>query len=1129
MIWDYAENIIQLLANMTALLICLFQHISDKKRAWVYAAAFFFFNLFSCYYWSVYYLIKGFISESSDLITYAGWNIAFFILLIFMIHIKSPEERRFFHPLMLLPIPLNIWQLSLYLSFSISFNSIYQVTVLTIVVMLCIQSICWTKKNGGAGRETALVAIGALLYATFEFGMWTASCFDAPISNLYYPFSFLSSLSSLYMAWALRIKYRADREKAYADWRPGEKLKGSSLSLLIPVLAIFFLMTSMVIYTSRTIRSVAVTNIHEVGEDRISGVASQLENYLEMTKSTLWVTSDTVDHMIHSGETTEEILDYMTEESANQEEQFDENYTGIYGYVMGEYLDGDGWVPSEGFDPLERDWYQAAIKAGGEATIVPPYVDAQTGSVIISISRMLSNGTDVLSLDVMMNHIQDMVADLQIKGKGYGFVVDGDGLIIAHRDDSRKGKKLNETEEQKDLLKSILDVKDGDFETEADGEKSTAFVHGLMDQWYVVIIISNRELYSEVWKQLAVNVLACTFIFVLIAFFYVLGYRNEQTYSHRIEVMRAEEQKKEYEARALILEKEAADNANKAKSDFLAEMSHEIRTPIHAVLGMNEMILKETGSALDAEDAIEDSRETFDNINVYAKNIDRAGNNLLSIINDILDFSKIEAGKIEITEKDYRLSTLLSDVSSMMFFKARDKGLDYIVDVDEDLPDQLRGDDLRVRQVMINILNNAIKYTGSGSVSLDISSASDGKIEAGQVFDLVVSVRDTGIGIKEEDIGKLFSKFQRVDLDNNSTVEGTGLGLAITQSLLELMGGSIDVESEYGSGSTFTMTIPQKAISAEPVGDFREKFEASLHERKVYEGSFTAPDARILVVDDTPMNLTVVTGLLKNTDIQIDTAESGEEAVWLATENAYDLIMMDQRMPKMDGTETLRRIRAAEGGRNPETPVICLTADALIGAKNRYVDAGFTDYLAKPVDSKVLEKMLLRHLPEEKVTMTYTDGQTGADAAEPLPSDGFDALRLAGVDPGTGLQYCGGDAALLRTLLAEFAGSGEERAREIRRLCDEEDWKNYSVIVHSVKSSSKMIGAAVLSDMAAGLEKAADAGEGGAIHAGNAALLYQLRTVCDAIRRELPEAADAADRADDEEDMILEFMPEEDS
>lgn len=1024
---DYAENIIQLLVNMAALLICLFQYIGRKRRGWIYAAAFFMGNLFSSYYWSVYLLIEGSTANTSDIISYAGWNIAFMMLLILVIHVKSPEEKHWFHPLMLLPIPLNIWQLTLYLPYGGTFNNIYQVSVMTAIACFSLRSILWERRknssvsepetaSGSTGTSESrivsaapTVAEAALFYAACEFGMWTSSCFGGFVSSLYYVFSFLNSACCLLILWALLKKYRADRIVL-----PQGKATKSRVSMLVPVIIIFILMVCMVIYTTKTIQRVTVSNIHEVGEDRISGVASELENYLEMTKSTLWVTADTVDHMSKNGETTDEILQYITEESESQERHFDENYTGIYGYVMGEYLDGVGWTPPEDYDPVKRDWYQAAIKAGGECAIVSPYVDAQTKAVIISISRMLSNGKDVLSLDVTMNHIQDMVSELQIKDMGYGFVVNQEGLVIAHSDDSKKGTVMSRTKADRVFLKNIVDVKDGNFEAEVGGEDCTVFVRRIMDQWYAVIVVGSRELYAEVWEQLAVNVLACTLIFLLIAFFYFLGYRSEQNYTRRIEEMIAEEQRQAYEARALKIEKEAADNANKAKSDFLAEMSHEIRTPINAVLGMNEMVIRESDQAA-AGSGLSDqvAREAFENISKYSRTLERAGRNLLSIINDILDFSKIEAGRIDIAEKTYRLSSVLSDVSNMVYFRAREKGLDFTVEVDKTVPDLLIGDELRVRQVLTNILNNAVKYTNSGSVRMTVKGEPGEAVYAGGNVTIVAAVSDTGIGIKEEDIDKLFSKFQRVDLDNNSTVEGTGLGLAITQSLLDIMGGSVSVESEYGRGSTFTIRLPQKVAAAETMGDFREKFEKSLLEHKTSGGTLRAPGARILVVDDTPINITVVKGLLKDTGIHIDTSGKGEEAAELARVNPYDVIMMDQRMPGMDGTEALKRIRRQVDGANRDTPVICLTADALIGAKKRYVDAGFTDYLAKPVNGAELEAILIRYLPSDKVNANSYDGA----AAKTVPGSDEDTAANAklAAKPEPAEEACGsivGDAEI---------------------------------------------------------------------------------------------------------------------
>ena len=399
----------------------------------------------------------------------------------------------------------------------------------------------------------------------------------------------------------------------------------------------------------------------------------------------------------------------------------------------------------------------------------------------------------------------------------------------------------------------------------------------------------------------------------------------------------------------LLEEKVRAESANHAKSDFLANMSHEIRTPINAVLGMNEMILREDRRALKAEKEIDSeiAKDALKNIGVYAADVENAGHNLLALVNDILDFSKIEAGRLDLVEAPYKLTSILNNISNMVLFKAQDKGLDFIIDVDETLPNELCGDEMRVKQIITNILNNAVKYTEKGHVKLTIK----GEKQNEERILLSVEVEDTGIGIKEEDRAKLFTQFQRLEMERNSTVEGTGLGLVITQRLLEMMGGSISVESEYGKGSRFSVYIPQKIVSADAIGDFEERFKANVIEAKTYRESVRAPTAHILIVDDTKINLTVATNLLKNTGIQIDTATGGAQSVNMAEKNEYDLILMDQRMPEVDGTEALHRIRATEAGKSRFAPVICLTADAVVGAKERYLSQGFSDYLTKPIDS----------------------------------------------------------------------------------------------------------------------------------------------------------------------------------
>ncbi|MBO4373488.1 MAG: response regulator [Lachnospiraceae bacterium] len=414
----------------------------------------------------------------------------------------------------------------------------------------------------------------------------------------------------------------------------------------------------------------------------------------------------------------------------------------------------------------------------------------------------------------------------------------------------------------------------------------------------------------------------------------------------------------------LLEEKLRAESANMAKSDFLANMSHEIRTPINAILGFNEMTIREYNRALKQKDGTPSSVcSALDNIGIYAQDTKNAGRNLLAIVDDILDFSKIEQGRLKLEESPYQLSSLLNDLGNMILFKAREKKLDFIVDVDPSLPDELMGDELRIRQILTNLLNNSVKFTERGSIRLTLR----GEKNDDGILLLTASVADTGIGIKDEDREKLFTRFERLEMERNSTLEGTGLGLVITKNLVDLMNGTLTVESEYGKGSEFTVMIPQKIVSDAAVGDFRSRFEENSTTEAVEEHrSFSAPDAHILIVDDTKVNLLVAVSLLKNTCMQIDTALSGQEAIDMAKETAYDLIFMDQRMPKMDGTEAMHSIRETENGASSSCPVVCLTADAVDGAREKYLAAGFTDYLSKPVSSAALENMLMKHLPKDK-------------------------------------------------------------------------------------------------------------------------------------------------------------------
>ncbi len=500
-----------------------------------------------------------------------------------------------------------------------------------------------------------------------------------------------------------------------------------------------------------------------------------------------------------------------------------------------------------------------------------------------------------------------------------------------------------------------------------------------------------------------------------------------------------------------------ADQANRAKSSFLANMSHEIRTPINAVLGMDEMILRE-------------SRET--RTKKYAADIMSAGKTLLSLINDILDLSKIEEGKMEIIPVQYELASVINDLLNMVRDRAEKKGLKLEIDVDENTPYLLYGDEIRIRQCALNLLTNAVKYTEEGTVRLSVSFE---KKDDEHIL-LNIKVSDTGIGIRHEDLKKLFETFTRIEEKRNRTIEGTGLGMNITQELLSLMGSKLDVRSEYGKGSEFSFTVEQKVLGWNGIGDYASRFENEKGHN--YNALFHAPDASILVVDDTEVNLSVIENLLKRTKIQVDTASSGKAALKLAEEKQYDIILLDHMMPEMDGIETLHHMK--ESGKNTETPTVALTANAVSGAREKYLKAGFTTYMSKPVDGEKLEKLLCDLLPENKIEMyemdtdeAFSEYASNKESTDRIPDWLFD---VKGINVKDGVKFGGGQDGFM-SILNVFYRTADGNANEIEKLYDEGDIENYTIKVHALKSASRIVGAAEISELARTLEMAGKSGD----------------------------------------------------
>lgn len=577
-------------------------------------------------------------------------------------------------------------------------------------------------------------------------------------------------------------------------------------------------------------------------------------------------------------------------------------------------------------------------------------------------------------------------------------------------------------------------------------------------------------------------------------------------------------QRKELENMKLKQTADAAVAAGEAKDKFLALMSHDIRTPINAILGMNEMILRECKEA---------------NIYRYAQDIKGASSTLLSLVNSILDFSKIEEGKMEIVPDQYETRDMLINLIRGIHARADEKGLEFKIDVEETLPRLLYGDDVRISQVISNLLTNAVKYTQKGFVSFIVREQE--RREDSTL--LYVEVRDSGIGIREEDMEKLFESFQRLDQQKNRTIEGTGLGMSIVSELLHLMDSKLDVQSEYGVGSKFSFVLEQKIVSMEPIGNILSPAEDMAEKRK--EQHLQAPEARILVVDDNKMNLKVATGILKLNGIVPDTAMSGMEAIEMLKKHRYHMVLLDHMMPDMDGVETLMKIR--EENLAPwETAIIVLTANAVNGAREQYISLGFDDYMSKPIEINVLESKLSKYLPQELVdndgiytsyatrftqldrnevsqtksddisqakqkevrpvetmerslvevkeapkSVEQTDNQVSEQKTDTAPSQNEESSKFVPneeelkhlitycpqIEVEVGMKYCMNSVEFYLDVLTEYTNGN--KADQLAQFYESKDYQNYRVLIHSVKSNSMSIGAVDLSDRAKALEFAA--------------------------------------------------------
>ena len=660
-----------------------------------------------------------------------------------------------------------------------------------------------------------------------------------------------------------------------------------------------------------------------------------------------------------------------------------------------------------------------------------PYIDSRTGNYCITIASVVygKNGEflGIFGIDFYLDRLIQIL-DASYTKDSYAFLVDKNGQILNHPNFEYQMTEDKMTDvaatEYKDVYAEGKDFFLRDFQ----GNCMTCRAKKNNNSGFTVIVANN-------WRKTYGQVLLFPTLFIAI---YIICITLVMTLINRLIKWQTEVQRKLKEAA------KAALNAGQAKSQFLAHMSHEIRTPINAVLGFNEMILRESQD--------KDIRD-------YSKNISSAGRTLLNLINSILDFSKIEEGKMEIIPVHYETLGMIDDLVNMIYEKAHKKKLSLITKIDPNLPKSLFGDDMRIRQVITNLLTNAVKYTNEGTITLTMS----GEVIDEENLILFVSVKDTGIGIRTEDIEKLFQSFIRLDETRNKNIEGTGLGIAIVQNLLRMMNSHLEVSSVYGKGSDFSFKLPQKIIDKTPVGIYGEHHsERELAEAEP-ERFVKAPDARILAVDDMNLNLKVIKGLLKRNLIAPDLADSGEKCLAYAAENFYHIIFLDHMMPVMDGVETLKRLKKMN--LPAETKIIVLTANAVSGAREKYLAWGFDDYLSKPIDVNAFESLLAKYLPPEIVSYNDEPPAQIEDAAPAAEKD------LPSIDMKVALANCMNSKEFFVEMAEEFLL--EDKTDELEKSLAAEDCKEYRVAAHALKSSSLVIGAVKLSEKAKAQEFAA--------------------------------------------------------
>jgi signal transduction histidine kinase/DNA-binding NarL/FixJ family response regulator/HPt (histidine-containing phosphotransfer) domain-containing protein len=760
-------------------------------------------------------------------------------------------------------------------------------------------------------------------------------------------------------------------------------------------------------------------------ENIFTSLKSQIMSDIMEPQITLESFSRTVRDMIINGDKADDLREYFNDMSnyLSLDKQSYMNFNGFMGYF--ETLPGGPvfiesllWSRPDGYDLSERKWYQDAINAKGKIAETLMYHDVIYDDIMVIYSYCIydnkENRLGVVALRVKIENIRKYIVNTVLVQGAYGMLISRDWVVLAHPNEEFVGEDAHNSEIPFSVF--VNELSNGIEITERPlitykGERALASFMFLPNGWIMGIVTPKGPYYKSIFSMairliILGTVLASVLILVLI----------------RVDAARTK-----------------SDMENRQKSTFLANMSHEIRTPMNAIIGMTDL--------LNYEPLNKRQMGFINDIKVSARS-------LLSIINDILDMSKIEAGKFELNPINYDLHMLLDNIFSMFSFVTQKKGLDFKYETEGKIPRYLYGDDIRLKQVLTNICSNAVKYTEKGYVKFKVTATAN---------KLMFEIKDSGIGIRKEDIPKLFNTFQRIDTDKNRNVIGTGLGLSISKTFVEMMGGKIIVDSEYEQGSVFLIVIPIVLGRKEEV-----KSNKGLPEGQ----SLSAPDANVLVVDDNEFNIRVAEGLIGLFKINVHTAFSGKEAIEMVQKINYDIVFMDHMMPEMDGVEAAGRIREL-GEKYKKLPIIALTANAVQGAREMFLSNGFDGFISKPIDIQEMYRILKEWLPLEKIEIKKENAPEKAKKEEENSEFLHTMQKIDEINMEVGLSRVSGMENMYKETLELFYQKLIPECDSMYNMINYGDINGFSISVHAMKSALSTIGAMSLSEAALRLETSA--------------------------------------------------------